>query len=506
MCSSDLMPCLYPVSSKGKMPETPTAFCQKLRKHLENTALTEVLPVSCDRIFRMNFRSFSDSFTLWCDLRPHSTNLHLSDGSGRTLISLNPTKGKRPFDGERESHPLPSYAELDWSESEVEEALTTVDSHYFTSRAREFTPKFVTWIASQPRKTPFSEFIESSLQMVRDSFVCELLIDDLGIQSFNVYPQLPWNHKKVVKSSIGEVFREYFPEFEQRRLLRKVKTRVIASLEKEIRRLETRCSALEEKRISYLDYEKIEQKASLLSSQREKVQPFTNSVLLVNFFDDCRSIKIELDARLTVAQNVDQYYKRARKYKRGIPRIQDQIKDLSKTAKALERELERLKHETDLQKIEDRFTSLQGMGLIAKKQSSVGGKEKKPKASSLRTFLSSEGSRIYSGRSDRENDYIRKSIGQKEDLWFHVEGAPGSHVLLKKSECMTSTSIREAAQLAAYYSKKKYEGKASVLFTQLKHVKGVRGEPGKVLLENCQSLTVRLDHGIIGRLRTLPDE
>ena len=498
------MPCLYPVISKGKMPQTPTAFCQKLRKHLENTTLTNVTPVACDRIFKMEFQSNEGGFQLWCDFRPHSINLHLTDDEGKALISLNSRKTKEDLNSESLLHPLPSFEEIDWIESEVDEALLKVDTHYFTSKARELTPKFITWLSTQPRVINFLEFVRSNLQKVREAHVRELWIDDLGVQDFNIYPDHSWAHKKVIKESLGEVFREYFPEFEQRRLLRKVKTRVISSMEKEIKRLEKRVLVLEEKKIAYQEYELIEQKASLLSSQREKVQPFSNSALLINFFDEYRSIKIDLDARLTVSQNVDQYYKRARKYKRGIPRVEDQIKDLHKTAKALERELERFKHETDLQKIEERFHSLQGMGLIAKKQDSRSGQEKKPKASSLRSFMSTEGSRIFSGRSDKENDYIRKSIGHKEDLWFHVEGAPGSHVLLKKSENMTGTSIREAAQLAAYYSKKKYEGKARVLFTELKHVKGIPGEPGKVLLENCQSLTVRLDHGIIAKLRTLP--
>jgi len=499
--------CIYPVPAKGKMPSAPSSFCSKLRKHLENSRLVKIESISSDRICQFEFSGKEGSFRLWIDLRPQCANLILTDEEEQVLISLNHEKGKEPGPWKIPTHPLPSFEEVEWNEEEVEKAFQDEDSSYFISRAREFTPKLIHWFFSLVKTSPFSQFAGSQLELVRNSPVQELLIDELGIHSFNIYPGLSWSFERVEKGSFGDLFAEYFPEFERRRLLRKVKTRVVTSLEKELGRLEKRREKLLEKKAQYEAHGKIEQIASLLSSQREKVQPFSTSVVLINYFDDCRELKVELDARISASQNVDRYYKKAKKFKRGIPKIEAQIEDLGQTAKTLGRELGRLKHETDFHKIEERFSSLQGLGFIPKKQGKPGDGIKKPKASMLRTFLSSEGSRIYSGRSDKENDYIRKNVGRKEDLWFHVDGAPGAHVLLKKSENMTGTSIREAAQLAAYFSKKKYEGKARVLYTELKYVKNVGGlGPGKVRLDQCRSLTVRLDHGIISRLQTLTDD
>ncbi|MBT3785601.1 fibronectin-binding domain-containing protein [bacterium] len=506
------LPCLYPVNAKGKMPDSPSAFCFKLRKHLEGARLSLVNPIAGDRICRFEFERGDESSTLIVDLRSQLSNLYLLDDDDRILSSLrNVSRDEKAGEGSWSvpKHPRPSLQEVSWNELEVEEAWENSDSSYFISRAREFTPRFMNWLMEQDKQGQFLEFIEEKFTQLRQNPVMELLMDELGIVDYNLFPGKPWEGKRIVKESISSLFAEYFPDFENRRLLRKVKDRVANALEKEIGSLRVKSEKLLVRKSLYETHSRVEQKASLLSSQREKMKAFSKTVTLVDYFNEDRELVMEIDPRLTVSQNVDRLYKSARKYKRGIPRIEVQLEELDKTTRALVREVEKIRHETDFKKIEERFQTLQELGVISRKQSQnkATSSKAKPKASSLRSFRSSEGIQLYAGRNDKENDYLMKRVGKKEDLWFHVEGCPGAHVLLKKASNMTRTSVREAAQLAAYYSKKRYDGKTQVIYTELKHVKKIPGQgPGKVRLERAQALTVRLDHGIINRLRRLPED
>ena len=45
-------------------------------------------------------------------------------------------------------------------------------------------------------------------------------------------------------------------------------------------------------------------------------------------------------------------------------------------------------------------------------------------------FLSPGGYDIYVGKNDRQNDQLTMRTASKDDIWFHAQKIPGSHVLL----------------------------------------------------------------------------
>src|SRR5881409_3443510 len=46
-------------------------------------------------------------------------------------------------------------------------------------------------------------------------------------------------------------------------------------------------------------------------------------------------------------------------------------------------------------------------------------------------YRSTDGLEIWVGRSDEGNDYMTTRLARGNDLFFHLEGAPGSHVILR---------------------------------------------------------------------------
>ena len=82
---------------------------------------------------------------------------------------------------------------------------------------------------------------------------------------------------------------------------------------------------------------------------------------------------------------------------------------------------------------------------------------------------------------------------KKDDLWLHVKDAPGSHVVIKKQGVLPIPKlvIEKAAQLAAYFSKRKTEKIAPVIYTEKKYVRKINGSlPGKVTVMKEQILLI----------------
>jgi predicted ribosome quality control (RQC) complex YloA/Tae2 family protein len=87
------------------------------------------------------------------------------------------------------------------------------------------------------------------------------------------------------------------------------------------------------------------------------------------------------------------------------------------------------------------------------------------------------------GATDSDNDYLSTTLANPDDWWFHADGVPGSHVILRaKAEAEPSrATLRQAAAVAAYHSKARGAGTAIVHCTRARHVVKPRGsETGTV--------------------------
>src|SRR3954465_345268 len=76
------------------------------------------------------------------------------------------------------------------------------------------------------------------------------------------------------------------------------------------------------------------------------------------------------------------------------------------------------------------------------------------------------------GRTAAANDYLSLRLARPGDLWFHIRGMPGSHVVLRvPSDSAPDRSTRElVAAIAAYHSKARTAGRVSVSCPNARHV------------------------------------
>ncbi|MFD2247211.1 NFACT RNA binding domain-containing protein [Pontibacter ruber] len=109
-------------------------------------------------------------------------------------------------------------------------------------------------------------------------------------------------------------------------------------------------------------------------------------------------------------------------------------------------------------------------------------------------LFETEGFKILVGKSSKSNDELTQRHTYKDDLWLHAKDVSGSHVVIKyqAGKTIPTTVLEKAAQLAAYYSKRKSDSLCPVLYTPKKYVRKPKGSaPGAVVVEREKVLLVK---------------
>ena len=105
-----------------------------------------------------------------------------------------------------------------------------------------------------------------------------------------------------------------------------------------------------------------------------------------------------------------------------------------------------------------------------------------------------EGFEILVGKAATDNDYLTFRVAQPHDSWLHVAGGtPGSHVVIRNPEHgpVPDVVTRQAAALAAWYSKARNAARVEVHVCRAGDVKKARGAPaGQVQIARFKSLKV----------------
>lgn len=209
--------------------------------------------------------------------------------------------------------------------------------------------------------------------------------------------------------------------------------------------------------------------------------------------DPPEAVKVALDEKLAPKDNVDKYFKRAKKSKTAMGLLEKRLPEVSGELEYLESIKYDWEAAGDKGALSDIREELARGGYLKEAAAKKIVKETAV-AESIRRFTSSEGFEILCGKSGMGNDLLVSKYSSGEDIWFHVKGLPGSHALIKVAgkKQVTEKVIEEAASIAAYYSKAKDSGKAEVIYTEARNVKKPKGaKPGMVTVKEYKGIVVR---------------
>ena len=106
-----------------------------------------------------------------------------------------------------------------------------------------------------------------------------------------------------------------------------------------------------------------------------------------------------------------------------------------------------------------------------------------------------DGFEVLIGKGDAQNDALTFGVAEPHDIWMHVAGPPGSHVIVRNPDRrpeLPRAVLQRAAELAAWHSKARgARGKVEVHVCRVADVSKPRGfDAGQVLLRRWQSLKV----------------
>ena len=105
-----------------------------------------------------------------------------------------------------------------------------------------------------------------------------------------------------------------------------------------------------------------------------------------------------------------------------------------------------------------------------------------------------DGFTVLIGRSDEENDLLTFEVAAPHDVWMHVAGYSGSHVVIRNPDKLPGVPesvLRRAAELAAWFSKGRNAKRVEVHVCRAKDVSKPPGfASGKVLLAHWTRLRV----------------
>ena len=233
------------------------------------------------------------------------------------------------------------------------------------------------------------------------------------------------------------------------------------------------------------------------------------------------TVKIPLDPALSPQANLQATFKRYQKFVRRLTKAGGQAQEARGRVEQLDAWIDSAARlaESDSStpaEVDALLENVELRRLLKKYESVVPEVKSEPKRPRLpkrlqgvptrfmpRRYRSSDGLEIWVGRSDAANDHLTTRLARGNDLFFHLDGAPGSHVILcteGKSE-VPPESILDACALAVRFSKQKNASRADVHVVPIKQVKKPKGaKPGLVWVTGGKTVHLRVEEGRLERL------
>ncbi|OZU90379.1 hypothetical protein CIL03_04325 [Virgibacillus indicus] len=238
--------------------------------------------------------------------------------------------------------------------------------------------------------------------------------------------------------------------------------------------------------------ERFQKLGELLTAHMHLVKQGDSSVTVLDYYDpEQNELTIELNTHKSPSENAQGFYKTYQKLKTSKRVIE---KEIMKTQEEINY-LEQLMQQIDVASVEDIEEIRQELreeGYL-KKQSKKGKLKNKPKKPVPEEYIATDGTPIFVGKNNKQNEYVTTKLAHRDDIWLHTKDIPGSHVIIR-SKNPSEETLAEAAKIAAYFSKSQASSAVPVDYTKVRHVKKPNGaKPGFVIYDNQKTLFVTPD-------------
>ncbi|MBR4401557.1 MAG: NFACT family protein [Synergistes sp.] len=267
------------------------------------------------------------------------------------------------------------------------------------------------------------------------------------------------------------------------------KKRAAALIGREITRRERQLSDIKALIHESLDG-RFRQYGELITANLWRIKPGAGEVLLSGYDEDGNtySLEVPLVKGVSPQKSAEVYFSKYKKIRASAERAAALMPSVEEELAGYAETLEAVRAVTDgksLSMIEDEL----GIAKRAPK------KKNSEKGASLPPHLRFEfdGAIVYAGLSAKGNRYVTFKLANPDDIWFHAQGVPGSHVILRVSVPMPEDELgglmEFCASLALFYSRMKESTRSRVDHTKRKYVSPIRGGVANVTYKEFSSMT-----------------
>jgi predicted ribosome quality control (RQC) complex YloA/Tae2 family protein len=222
----------------------------------------------------------------------------------------------------------------------------------------------------------------------------------------------------------------------------------------------------------------LRRQAEALLAAPAEASPVGDQVTVPDPYSPGATLTLRLDARVSLARNAERLFDKAKRIDRARRQVEARLAQTRNEGAAARRS------EEDVQGAQDSSAFAP-----APSPSTDGSAEAETRGP--RRYLTSKGLMLVVGRGAKENHHLTFALARPEDVWFHARDVPGAHVILRDDEGRAGPDdLREGAEVAAFFSAKKSEGRVDVHVTRRKHIRPGRGGAGRVTIGHSDTLRV----------------
>ncbi|KXB66530.1 putative fibronectin-binding protein [Parvimonas sp. KA00067] len=253
-----------------------------------------------------------------------------------------------------------------------------------------------------------------------------------------------------------------------------------------LNRLSNKYLAMNDELLNNKSKEDLKIFADLLSINIYKMEKGMKKIVLENIYDNMNEVEISLDEKKSPRENIESYYKKYKKLKTADEIIKQELPKIETEIAYIKQILETIEIITELNELSEIEEELISLGYVKKSKKN----KQKLEKSKPYVFETKSGALIYVGKNNLQNENLTLKVANKNDIFFHAQDVPGSHVILRGAN-LTEDDYKIAGFLAGYYSYFKNEGYANVDYTEKKHIRKAKGTGlGMVYYDNYKTLFI----------------
>lgn len=269
----------------------------------------------------------------------------------------------------------------------------------------------------------------------------------------------------------------FYSSYTKKRHLYDAQKAVGKPLEAAIKKTESYLSKTQEKLSSIKSRRGYDEIANILMANLHQIPKGQKSVDLDDLYGQ-GTVSIKLNPELSPQKNAENLYRKAKNQQKEINTLEENIALREEKLLEMMRQLEEIEASDSIKEIR---------GLKPQKI-----KTQKDQIITPYHEFDFMGYKILVGKNARHNDELTLKIATKNDLWLHAKDVPGSHVIIRNQagKNYPRPVIEYAAELAAWYSKRKTDSLCPVIYTPKKFIRKRKGDPAGAVIVTKEEILI----------------